>query len=153
MEMKKKKIKMADLKNSKWPPQKKLIFQLRQFSIFFMKFPWIGSWVSRINWCEGHWCSSTYMVVRLSDIRSKTGKTCIFCVLGCFCPYVRQPHNHIGWATSMPFVSINPTNPRTNLWNFGRNCSAFGEVAWVYFIFAVKNTFSKKMAKDLKLFI
>ena len=31
----KKKFKMADLENSKWPPQKKLIFQLRQFSIFF----------------------------------------------------------------------------------------------------------------------
>ena len=26
---------MADLENSKWPPQKNLIFQLRQFSIFF----------------------------------------------------------------------------------------------------------------------
>jgi hypothetical protein len=26
----------------------------------------------------------------------------------------------------MPFVSINPTNPKTNLWNFGYNCSAFG---------------------------
>ena len=33
----KKKFKMADLENSKWPPQKKLIFQLRQFSIFFRK--------------------------------------------------------------------------------------------------------------------
>ena len=31
----KKKIKMADLENSKWPPQKNLVFQLRQFSIFF----------------------------------------------------------------------------------------------------------------------
>ena len=31
----KKNFKMADLKNSKWPPQKNLIFQLRQFSIFF----------------------------------------------------------------------------------------------------------------------
>ena len=31
----KKKFKMADLENSKWPPQKTLIFQLRQFSIFF----------------------------------------------------------------------------------------------------------------------
>ena len=30
-----KKFKMADLKNSKWLPQKKLIFQLYQFSIFF----------------------------------------------------------------------------------------------------------------------
>ena len=34
-EMKQKKIKMADLENSKWPPQKNLVFQLRQFSIFF----------------------------------------------------------------------------------------------------------------------
>ena len=31
----KKKFKMADLENLKWPPQKNLIFQLRQFSIFF----------------------------------------------------------------------------------------------------------------------
>ena len=31
----KKKFKMADSKNSKWPPQKNLLFQLRQFSIFF----------------------------------------------------------------------------------------------------------------------
>ena len=31
----KKKFKMADSKNSKWPPQKNLVFQLRQFSIFF----------------------------------------------------------------------------------------------------------------------
>ena len=30
------------------------------------------SWVSRIDWCEGHWCGSIYMVVRLSDISSKT---------------------------------------------------------------------------------
>ena len=33
----KKKFKMADLENSKWPPQKNLVFQLRQFSIFFYK--------------------------------------------------------------------------------------------------------------------
>ena len=35
----KKKFKMADLENSKWPPQKNLIFQLRQFSIFFHEIP------------------------------------------------------------------------------------------------------------------
>ena len=29
-------------KISKWPTQKNLIFQLRQFSIFFMKISWIG---------------------------------------------------------------------------------------------------------------
>ena len=36
----------------------------------------------------------------------------------CFWAYVRQPHGHIDWATSMPFASINSTNPRTNPWNF-----------------------------------
>ena len=34
---------------------KKIIFQLCQFSIFFMKISWIGPWVSRIDWFEGHW--------------------------------------------------------------------------------------------------
>ena len=45
---------------------------------------WICSWVSRNSWCEGHWCGSTYMVMRLSDISSKTGKKCIFCVFRLF---------------------------------------------------------------------
>ena len=36
-------------------------------NIFFMKFSWIGPWVSRINWCKEHWDGSTYMVVRLSE--------------------------------------------------------------------------------------
>ena len=31
-----------------------------------------------------------------------------------FWPYIGQPHNHIILATSMPFASINATNPRTN---------------------------------------
>ena len=39
---------------------------------FFPKISWIGRWVSRIDWCEGHRCGSTYMAVRLSDISSKT---------------------------------------------------------------------------------
>ena len=47
--------------------------------------------------------------------------------LGCFCPYVRQPHNHIGWATSMAFASINPTYPRTNLWNFHEKILRIGD--------------------------
>ena len=64
------------------------------------------------------------MVVRLSG--QKQAKNAFFVFLGCFCPYVRQPHNHIGWATSMPFASINPTNPRTNLKNFLEKISRFG---------------------------
>ena len=110
---------MADLENCKWLPQKNLIFQLRQFSIFFyMTISWIGPWVNWIDWCKGHWYGSTYMAVRLSDIFSKTGKKCNFGVLGCFWSFVGQPHNYIGWARPMPFASINSTNPRTNPRNF-----------------------------------
>ena len=53
-------------KNSKWPTQKNLIFQLPQFSMFFMKISWIGPWVSRIDWCKGHQYDSTFMAIRLS---------------------------------------------------------------------------------------
>ena len=40
---------------------------------FFVKISWIGPWVSRIDWCEGHQSYSTYMAVRLSNISSKKG--------------------------------------------------------------------------------
>ena len=93
---------------------------------FFMKILVIGPWVSRIDWCEGHWCGSTCMVVMLSDISSKTGRNVFFVFLGCFWAYVRQSLNHIGWATSMPFASINSTNPRTNPWNFYKKILRIG---------------------------
>ena len=57
----------------------------------------------------------------------KQAKNVFFVFLGCFCPYVRQPHRHIGWATSMPFASINPTNPRTNLWIFCKKILRIGD--------------------------
>ena len=47
--------------------------------------------------------------------------------LACFRAYVGQPHGHIHWASSMPFASINPTNPRTNLWNFHENFLRIGD--------------------------
>jgi hypothetical protein len=84
----------------------------------------IGPWISSFDWCEGHWCGSTYMVMKLSDMSSKTGKKCIFCFLGCFWAYVGQPHDHIDWAAVMPFASINTTNSRTNPWHF---CEIFFE--------------------------
>jgi hypothetical protein len=59
--------------------------------------------------------SSTYMVVRLSDLRSKTG----------FRPYIGQPDNHTGGgagATSMPYqnaLSIYSTHLcRLNSFNY-----------------------------------
>ena len=39
---------------------------------------------------------------------------------------VGQPHDHIGWATSIPFASINTTNPRTNPWNFHKTILRIG---------------------------
>ena len=68
-------------KNSKMAYLNELTFSIPPIlNIFFSKISSIGPWVSRIDWCEGLWCSLTYMVVRLSDISSKTGKICIFWV-------------------------------------------------------------------------
>ena len=45
------------------------------------------------------------------------------------------------WAKSMPFTSINPINP----WNFGGNCSAFGDVEKLsFFESAILNLKRKK---------
>ena len=55
--MKQKKIQKKFKKNSKWPSQKNWDFQLSQFSIFFHE----NFRVSRIIWCEGHQCCSTYI--------------------------------------------------------------------------------------------
>ena len=89
----------------------KIVFQLPQFWIFFSKLSWIGPWVSRIDWCKGHWCGSTYIVVRLTDICSKTGKKWIFCVLGQFfslCRSASQPY----WLSHINALRINwDTNP------------------------------------------
>ena len=35
-------------------------------------------------------------------------------------PFSGQPDNHISWATSMPFASIYPIDPKTKHWNFGK---------------------------------
>ena len=109
-------------KISKWPPKKRSFFKIANSRKNFSKISWIGPWVSRIDWCEGHWCGSNYMVVRLSDISSKTGKKCIF---GVFRPFlslsltVSQP--------SMFFASINPTNERTNPRNFHKKVLRIGD--------------------------
>ena len=61
------KLKIADLENWKWPPQKEPSFSSSNNSqYFFMKFFWIGSWVSRLDWCEGHCCGLTYMVKQVT---------------------------------------------------------------------------------------
>ena len=74
---KKKKIKKK-IQNGRL--KKTTCFKIANSQYFFLKILWIGSWVSRIDWCEGQRCSSRYMAVRLSDISPKTGKNSIFCV-------------------------------------------------------------------------
>ena len=70
IKMAQKKLFLKKIKNQNGQLKK----QLRQFSIFFAKNSQIGSLVSRINWCKGQQCGSTSNVVRLSNLRSKTGK-------------------------------------------------------------------------------
>ena len=94
MRWSKKKFKMADLKIQNGRLKKTSFSSSANSQYFFMKFSWIGPWVSRIDWCEGHWFVSTFVAVRLSDISSKTGKKCIFGVFRVFlslCQTASQP--------------------------------------------------------------
>ena len=64
---------------------------------------------------------------------------------GCFWAFVGQPHGHIHWATSMPFASFNPTNPRTNLRNFREKILRIGDFEkWAFFESAILDHFFKK---------
>ena len=69
--------------------KKSSFFKIANSQNFFAKIFQMGPWVSRIEWCEGHWCSSTYMAVRLSDKSSKTAKKCIFCTFWLFLSFCR----------------------------------------------------------------
>ena len=76
--------------------KKRSFFKIANSQYFLVKISWIGPWVSRIEWCEGHWNGSTYMVVRLSDIRSETAKKGLFCV---FMPFLSL----LCWTASRPY--------------------------------------------------
>ena len=61
-----------------------------------------------------------------------------------FWAYGGQSHNNIGWAMPMPFASINPTNPRTNLWNFHEKILRIGGAGkWGFFEAAILNFLSR----------
>ena len=49
--------------------------------------------------------------------------------------YVGQPHDHISRDISMPFASINSTNPRTNPWNFHDKIFRIGGAGKLAFCF------------------
>jgi hypothetical protein len=53
--------------------------------------------------------------------------------------------SHIGWDKSMPFASINPTNPRTNPWNFHKQILRIGDFEkCTFFESAILNFFFQK---------
>jgi hypothetical protein len=62
----KKKIQNGRLKKTEF-------FKIANSQNCFKKISQIFPWVSRPHQCKGHWCDSTYMAMRLSDISSKTG--------------------------------------------------------------------------------
>ena len=102
----------------KWPTQKNEFFKISNSQNLFAKTSEIGPWVSRIDWYEGHWCGSTYMVMRLSDIRAKTGKKCIFCVFRSFLSLCRTAprqfyHSKIEKLTHFPQKVYRLSNPRS----------------------------------------
>ena len=116
-----------------------------------MRIPGIGPWVSRIDWCKGHWCGPTH-IVRLSRVRSKTGKKMHF--LGgfaCFStlhrttwwPYRLSHINALHINLSYPHKTI-PWSSCKKYWEFGGSESlSFFESAimnfcfWFDFFFAV----------------
>ena len=62
----------------------------------------------------------------------------------CFRAFVGQPYSQIGWATSMPFASFNPTNLRTNPWNFHEKILRTGGAGkWAFFEAAILNFLSR----------
>ena len=75
--------------------KKARFFKIANSQKNFAKISQIRPWVSRIEWYEGHWCSSTYMAVRLCDKSSKTAKKyrkCIFWLFLSFCRTASRPY-------------------------------------------------------------
>ena len=68
------------------------------------KLSWIGPFISKIDWCKGHWWGTSYMAVRLSEIRPKTGKICIFCVF--------RPFLSLCWTASRPYRLSHTNAPK-----------------------------------------
>ena len=128
----KKKRQLKKKKNGRL--KKTTFFKIANSQYFFVKILWISRWVSRIDWCEGHWCGSTYMI--------------------CFRTYVGQPDDQIGWATSMPLASICPTHPRTNPWNFREKILRIGGIEkLIFFESAILNFFLLHPHENQSIFI
>ena len=79
------------------------------------------------------------------------------CIFRPFWAYFKQTQGHIGWATTMPFASINSTNPRTNEifeknienWRFWKSHFWVGHFEFSFFcFFHIKRRQSFLLTKD-----
>ena len=88
------------------------------------------------------------MVVRLSNKRAKTTKNAL---LPLKWPFVGQPYNHIGWATSLAYSWVSSTYPRTISWNFGEKMFRIGGFEKLTFFQTTKFQYSK--FKKIEIFL
>ena len=80
------------------------------------------------------WTGCLFSLRWSKKIKMADSKKNSFSSSACFRAYVRQPHDHISWATPMRFTSINSTNPRTNPWNFHEKILRIGGAGkWGFF--------------------
>ena len=102
-----------------------------------------------LGWFSWEWSKKKYF---FSEKKIQNGKlkNAFSVLFGCFRAFVGQPHGHILWATSMPFASFNPTNPRTHLRNFREKFLRIGDFEkWAFFESAILNFFFEKKKKKL----
>ena len=78
------------------------------------------------SWLSWGWSKK----IKMADVKNK--KNALF---ACFRPYIGQPDNHIGWATSLPLASIYYIDPRTNPWNFCEKILRIGGVEQLFLFF------------------
>jgi hypothetical protein len=120
-------------KKSKWPTQKNSFFQLPQLPQFSLFFYENFMEISRIDWCEGHWCDfNLYGHEAVQHKLKNSLKTQKMHFLPIF------------ELMSEPFASINSIYPRNNPWNFHEKILRIGGAGkWDFFESAILNSKKK----------
>ena len=124
--------------------KKTTFFKIANSQNFFAKISQIGPWVSRIDWCEGHWWGSMYVVSRLSDISSKTAKKHkkgIFSLYQSLCRTASRPYtlSHINTLRINQSYSSKDQSVKFSRKNFENWRSVF--LILPFWFFSQKKTF------------
>ena len=141
-----KKFKMADSKNAHFSKSPIL-------KIFSRKFLRLVLGLVGLNDAKGIDVAQCIWPWGCPTKAQKQPKNAFSVLFGCFWAFVGQPHGHIRWATSMPFASFNPTNPRTNLRNFRKKILRIGDFEkWPFFESAILILFASFTWKQVKVY-